>query len=323
MIRWSTCGGISLAPERLRVRIHRGAVEIGGSCVELEYQGDRLVLDLGLPLDAGLDGEVPLPSVRGLSGDDPSLRGVVISHGHPDHYGLATRIAAEIPIYIGAKAAAILREALYFSPAGADFQPRAVLQDRNAFSVGPFTVTPYLVDHSAFDGYALLVACGDQRIFYTGDLRAHGRDPELFASLIEDPPRNIDALLFEGTRVGRTGTDASTEQGVEDRCVELFERTDGLALVAYSPQNVDRLKTVHAAARRAGRTFVMDLYAATIAAATDDAAVPRPDWDGVGVYVPQAQRVKVKRSGEFQRVDSLRPDRISARNYPGGQATGS
>lgn len=31
----------------MRVRIHRGAGEIGGSCVELESAGARLVLDVG------------------------------------------------------------------------------------------------------------------------------------------------------------------------------------------------------------------------------------------------------------------------------------
>jgi hypothetical protein len=35
--------------------IHRGAREIGGSCVELECQGQRLVLDIGRPLEATLD----------------------------------------------------------------------------------------------------------------------------------------------------------------------------------------------------------------------------------------------------------------------------
>ena len=34
------------------VCIHRGAKQIGGTCIELEQDGARLILDLGLPLDA-------------------------------------------------------------------------------------------------------------------------------------------------------------------------------------------------------------------------------------------------------------------------------
>lgn len=37
----------------MRVRIHRGAHEIGGNCIEVEEDGDRMVLDLGRPLSAG------------------------------------------------------------------------------------------------------------------------------------------------------------------------------------------------------------------------------------------------------------------------------
>jgi Cft2 family RNA processing exonuclease len=35
----------------MRACIHRGTKEIGGTCVELESQGKRIVLDVGLPLD--------------------------------------------------------------------------------------------------------------------------------------------------------------------------------------------------------------------------------------------------------------------------------
>jgi len=34
----------------MRFCIHRGTHEIGGTCVEIEAQGKRIVLDIGLPL---------------------------------------------------------------------------------------------------------------------------------------------------------------------------------------------------------------------------------------------------------------------------------
>lgn len=45
----------------MRARIHRGASEVGGNCVELEQDGDRIVLDLGRPLTTKPDDVVPLP----------------------------------------------------------------------------------------------------------------------------------------------------------------------------------------------------------------------------------------------------------------------
>ena len=34
----------------MKLTIHRGAKEIGGSCVELESGGSRILIDFGLPL---------------------------------------------------------------------------------------------------------------------------------------------------------------------------------------------------------------------------------------------------------------------------------
>jgi ribonuclease J len=295
-----------------RACIHRGARQIGGSCVELECRGERLVLDLGRPLDAEPDDDVALPSISGLEGSDDSLRGVVITHGHPDHYGLVGAIAPSVPVYIGEAAARVLREASFFGPTGIALQPHGFLVDRRPFSVGPFELTPYLVDHSAFDAYALHVAAAGRSLFYSGDLRAHGRKASLFEQLIKRPPA-VDALLLEGTRIderGGTERGLQSERDVEDQALAVFRRASGAVLAFYSPQNLDRLVTLYRAAKRAGRLFVLDLYAAAIAAATGRETIPQASWDGVRVFVPQSHRVRVKETREFDRVAAVRASRI-------------
>ncbi len=52
----------------MRVRIHRGAREIGGSCIELAHDGARLLLDLGLPLDGDPGDQTCYPDIDGLAG---------------------------------------------------------------------------------------------------------------------------------------------------------------------------------------------------------------------------------------------------------------
>ena len=86
----------------MRIRIHRGTEEIGGTCIEVESDGRRIVLDVGLPLDApGDDHETLLPDVSGFRKSDDSLLGVLLSHPHLDHFGLAKLIRPEVPVYIG------------------------------------------------------------------------------------------------------------------------------------------------------------------------------------------------------------------------------
>src|ERR1019366_8416732 len=298
----------------MRVRIHRGAHEIGGSCVEIEHHGKRIVLDLGRPLDSGLDPDLPLPAVPGLASGDPALLGAVVSHAHPDHYGLVAGVNPSVPIYIGEAAQRVLAEAAFFTPGGGRFDVAGFLRDRDPFELGPFRITPYLMDHSAFDAYALLVEAGGQRLLYSGDIRAHGRKAGLFERFIANPPEEVDTLLLEGTHV-RDSTAVTTpglsERGVEERYIEILREAKGVVLPCYSPQNIDRVVTLFRAAKRTGRTLVLDLYAASITRATGRLdTIPQADWEGVRVFVPLAQRVRVKREKAYERIDWVKLHRL-------------
>jgi ribonuclease J len=297
----------------VRARIHRGAQEIGGSCVELEAAGKRLALDLGRPLWADADTPMPLPSVPGFAGGkDRSLLGVVISHAHPDHYGLAGLLPDSVPVFMGAATARILRESQFFSPMGLDRKSADLLADRQPLVVGPFTITPFLVDHSAFDAYALLVEADGRRLFYTADFRAHGRKAGLYHRLLREPPAGVDVLLIEGTRIGRgeNPQDHTDEAEVERRCVEIFRRAEGIVLAAFSMQNIDRMVSLYRAALRADRDLTLDLYGAAVTLAAGNPSIPRPGADRVRFFVPQAQRVKILRTRQFERVDQIRRHRI-------------
>ena len=302
----------------MRVRIHRGAHEIGGNCIEIAEGDDRIVLDLGRPLSAEWSEDVPLPDIPGLASAHPRTHGVVLSHPHLDHYGLASQLGAGVPIYLGAGASRILEAASFFSRASRRPVVTAHLHDRRPIRMGPFVVTPFLVDHSAFDAYSLLVESGGRRLFYTADVRGHGRKAALFDRLLRDPPQ-AEVLMMEGTNVRPTSdvTPRRSETAIENDLVETFRSTGGLVAVFSSAQNLDRLVTVFRAARRAGRTLVVDLYTATVAQATGRSTIPQPGFDGLAVYVPHRQRVRIAQTKEFQRVSSIADIRV----YPEDLAT--
>lgn len=299
----------------MRVRIHRGAAEIGGTCVEVEAGGQRLVLDVGRPLDAERGQFVPLPDVPGLAdGSDPTLLGLLVSHGHQDHWGLIDQVSEEVPVYIGTAAANILREAMFFTGAGVNLEPKKHYEHRTEMQIGPFTVTPYLNDHNGYDAYSLLIEAEGKRLFYSADFQGHGRKAALFQEMLRKPPTGVDVMLMEGTNVREHSEEGPelTEAELEDVLVKEFKDTPGLALMVYSGQSIDRLVTIYRAALQSDRSLVMDLYTATIAAATRNKRIPQagPDWDRVLVYVPHFQRVQVAKAKEFHRVDRIKDSRI-------------
>ena len=72
-------------------------------------------------------------------------------------------------------------------------------ENRKAFSIGPFVITPYLMDHSSVDAFGFLIEGEKKRIYYSGDFRAHGMKEKVFKWFLADPPKNVDHLLMEGT----------------------------------------------------------------------------------------------------------------------------
>ncbi len=297
----------------LKICIHRGSNQIGGSCVEIEHEGQRIILDMGLPLDSESNDKTLLPAIKGLDGSDPSLLGIFISHMHLDHTGLLKHISPEVKVGMGAATRRIMDATQPFlpdkfpsAPAGWDFQPW------QPFQVGPFTITPHLVDHSAYDAYAFLVEAGGKRVFYTGDFRAHGRKASIFQRMLNKPLKNIDALLMEGSSLGRLASDQRfpTEQEIEEHFVRAFAETKGLAMVHASGQNIDRVVSIMRASKRSGRILLIDLYVAVILAATENVNIPQSHWPEMALLVPHSQRVKILKNKWFDSLKKHSSNRV-------------
>jgi ribonuclease J len=164
---------------------------------------------------------------------------------------------------------------------------------------------------NAFDAFALLVeACG-KRLLYTGDFRGHGNDGNPFAQLLGDPPRDVHALMMEGTQLGdRREGDGPSEADLRRKLALRFREWPGLVLVAWSSQNLDRLRTVYEAAREAGRTLAVDLYTATLAGTARAPGVPVPGDERLEVFCRKRERLQVKDAAEFHRTRGIAPWRL-------------
>ena len=299
----------------MRFRIHRAAAEIGGNFVEVEAQGHSILLDLGQPLEAPIDASKLLPNVPGLQGfSDPHLLGVVLSHPHQDHYGLLSQAPRELPVYLGSDAIRMLRAAEAFARGSAIPQTLTPYSSEVTFEVGPFRITPFLVDHSAFDAHSLLVEADGRRLFYSGDFRMHGRKAQLMDALLTHPPQDIDVLLMEGTNLGRRGrsTAVETEGDLERRLTRRFDECQGLVLAYAAGQNIDRLVTFYRAALRSGRGLVLDAYAAHLLGELGRSTLPSADAPRVRVFLPSAQRRRILQSGHVDILSGYRRKRIYA-----------
>ncbi|MEQ1934766.1 MAG: MBL fold metallo-hydrolase RNA specificity domain-containing protein, partial [Fimbriimonadaceae bacterium] len=67
-------------------------------------------------------------------------------------------------------------------------------------------------------------------------------------------------LLMEGTLLGRESVGEQSEASLQTVLQDDLAKCGGLALLMFSPQNVDRLRTMLAAARATDRLLVADAY---------------------------------------------------------------
>jgi ribonuclease J len=275
----------------MKLIIHRGSHQVGGSCVEVASQNSTVLVDVGLPLTYGFGDDIkaylPGSLFEDLRKARKEVEGVLLSHAHLDHYGLAGMLPPEIPLYCGEATAELIKITGQINPSMMTDISLQTFRSEETFQLGAFSVTPYLMDHSAFDAYGFLIMADDTSIFYTGDFRGHGRKGKLLERLARRPLA-VDALLIEGTLLGpRSDERMLSESQLEEEFVRVIDNTQGIVLVTTSSQNIDRLVTIFRAARRTGRKLIIDFYTAEILYRLGKyARIPQPDWPRIRVCFP-------------------------------------
>jgi ribonuclease J len=259
----------------MKIRVLKGTDEIGGSCIEISTANTTILLDYGTPLSSDSQ-KISIYT---------KIDAILISHPHQDHFGEIVSIDTQMPIYCGELSLELMNATKIFTGNEKLTNTFHHFKAWQKFSIGDFTITPYLVDHSATDAYAFLIECENQKILYSGDFRANGRKAKLFYKMIEDKNlKNIDLLLMEGTMMQRSNLDFPDEQSVENKINEVLNSNENLSFMIGSSQNIDSIVSAYRASKKANKIFVVDIYTAWILEVVSKKAnVPNISWDDVKV----------------------------------------
>lgn len=246
--------------------------------------------------------------------DKPSVDGVLISHSHVDHVAYVHHLREDIPIYLTKESHLILRaleetgaasfseylhlkKSFYLEPkkrGDGYMRSRANIVDRDInivkpykkFEIGDFSIKSAPVDHSLPGASAFICENEDETIVYTGDLRFHGRHPELTRKFIKEAKKaNPTIMISEGTRID--SDENISEIDIEKRAVDAVERCEGLVVVNYPVRDLDRLVTFYKVAEDTGRKLVVSLKQAYILNLFNEISNEYPDLSEVMIYKPR------------------------------------
>ena len=133
------------------------------------------------------------------------------------------------------------------------------------YGIKDIVITPFLIDHSAFDSYGFLIESEGERIFYTGDFRSHGFARKYTLNLQSNPLlKEIDILLIEGSNLYKDEYTAESEEQLSERMEKIMSETKGNVFVLQSSANIARIQAVYKAMKATRKIMLVDIFTANI-----------------------------------------------------------
>ncbi len=271
--------------------------------------------ELGLlPCVKGIYREDYLKHVGLTYPDEPSVDGVLISHSHVDHVAYVHHLREDIPVYLSNESYLILKaledtgtssfseylhlkKSFYLEPKkrGGGYKRSIginverdinIIEPYKPFNIGDFTIKSAPVDHSLPGASAFIIENNDETIVYTGDLRFHGRNPQLTHKFVKEAKKsNPTIMISEGTRID--SFENVNEIDIEKRAVNEVEKCKGLVVVNYPIRDLDRLLTFYKVAQDTDRKLVVSLKQAYILKLFQETSGDYPKLSDVMIYKPR------------------------------------
>jgi len=244
----------------------------------------------------------------------PSVDGLLLSHAHLDHSAYIHHLHHEIPLYMTEESRLILnvledtssvsfgetlkyKKTFHFTAkknskgikrlSGKDsiFERELnVVKPYKNFEIGDLTIQSAPVDHSLPGASAFIIENNEETVVYSGDLRFHGRKPEITNKFVKEAKKSQpNIMITEGTRIDSPST--KTEEDIEFEAKNLIADFKGLVIVNFPVRDLDRLLTFYNVAKDSERTLVVNLKQAYLLKLFSGRGYP--ELDDVDVYIPK------------------------------------
>lgn len=242
-----------------------GAGDVTRNMHVYECGGEILIVDCGIGFpDETMPGvDILIPDVSYLEDKKDRIRGLLITHGHEDHFGAIPYILPKlgnIPIYATELVRGFVKAALKdrANIEGADL--RLIDLEQNSFFVGSFEVSPFRVNHSIPDALGFIIQTPAGPVAHISDFKfdwtpVDGKPFEV-SKLARASEHGILALFSDCLGSQNEGY-TQTEKEIEDTFDRLLDDARAQVFVTTISSNISRIQQAIQSSLRHKRKIVL------------------------------------------------------------------
>lgn len=281
----------------MKVKILKGTNQIGGCITEISTEKTKIILDFGselpeLPADNVKKIEKN-PNIEGLTCGKKAYDAVFISHSHGDHIGLINYILPNIPVFVESVSKEITNLLATFTYQKIPRKTQNMEFEKAICVNDDIKVTPFIVDHSAYNSAMLQIEADGKKVLYTGDYRKNGYKGKILESTLKKIGQ-MDVLITEGTSLSRKGAKNKTEEELKNEATAIFQKYNQVFLLQAST-NIDRITSFYKAAKDTHKNFIEDVFTCNITTHLENPNIPNPvNFPNVYTWIPSKYKWKKK-----------------------------
>lgn len=228
-----------------------------------EEEQEFLIVDMGVSFagEEAPGADLILPDISFLESELLNLSGLVITHGHEDHFGAVAALwpRLKVPIYCTNFTAALL-ESKFDDIEEFNKLPIHIFAPGDTLNIGSFKVETIRMNHSIPEATALAIKTAAGTVIHTGDWRIDETpvldDKTDLKKLKELGDGGILALVCDSTNAAQPGG-FNTEATVRTNLEQLIAQAKGRVAVTTFSSNIGRINSIIKAARANDRKVLL------------------------------------------------------------------
>lgn len=235
-----------------------GVGDVTKNMYAYEYGKDIIIIDCGVSFpDEEMPGvDLVIPDINYLKDKKQNIKGIVITHGHDDHYGALPFIWPElkVPIYSQKLTCGLIKAKLLDNKLPTNMVNELKIDD--IITLGVFKLSFYTVSHSVPDSTGIVIETPIGTIIHQSDFKidwtpVNGQVTDV-GRVAEIGNKGVLLMTIDCLRSDKPGY-TSTEMGIEPEFEKIAKQTVGKVIMTLITSNITRIQQAVNVAYKMGR----------------------------------------------------------------------